>query len=301
VRPWFGLYLPQIRMGFDTILERTLAAEEAGFDSVWLMDHLAAPMAPQLDVLEGWTLAAALAARTTTIRLGHLTTCDPFRHPAVLAKMVATVDAVSGGRLDLGIGWGSVADELRTYGVGAGPAAARAGRLRESLAILRGMLAGDPFDHAGEHFRLEGAIGRPVPVQERVPIHVGGGGPALTMPIVRDFADWWNCPLYAYDRLDDLRPLAGDARVSLQRVVALVEHAGDADEALAVAQRRFGGWGPVLCGTAEAVAEALARDVARGIEGFVVQTHDFGSPATVARFMAEVAPAVRAAVPGAVG
>jgi len=83
-RPWFGLFLPQLRMSFDVILERTLAAEAAGFDSVWLMDHLAAPAASDQDTFEGWTLAAALAARTTTIRIGHLVTCDPFRHPALL-------------------------------------------------------------------------------------------------------------------------------------------------------------------------------------------------------------------------
>ncbi len=87
--PWFGLYLPQLRMSFDRILERTLAAEAAGFDSVWLMDHFAAPMAPEVDTFEGWTIATALAARTSTIRIGHLVLCDPFRHPALLAKMAA--------------------------------------------------------------------------------------------------------------------------------------------------------------------------------------------------------------------
>src|SRR5690349_23605769 len=91
-------------MSFDTILERTLAAEAVGFDSVWLMDHLAAPAAPEWDTLEGWTLAAGLATRTSRIRLGHLVTCDPFRHPAVLAKMAATLDVLSDGRLELGLG-----------------------------------------------------------------------------------------------------------------------------------------------------------------------------------------------------
>ena len=90
--PWFGIYLPQLRMPFDRILERTLAAEAAGFDSVWLMDHFIAPRAPEVDTFEGFTVATALAARTTTIRIGHLVLCDPFRHPALLAK-------ITGGRL----------------------------------------------------------------------------------------------------------------------------------------------------------------------------------------------------------
>ncbi|MEY2425057.1 MAG: hypothetical protein QOI61_629, partial [Actinomycetota bacterium] len=89
-RPWVGLYLPQIRMSFDTITERTLAAEAAGFDSVWFMDHLWTPGDATLDNLEAWTLAAGIAARTTTIRVGHLVLCDAFRSPIVLAKMAST-------------------------------------------------------------------------------------------------------------------------------------------------------------------------------------------------------------------
>jgi alkanesulfonate monooxygenase SsuD/methylene tetrahydromethanopterin reductase-like flavin-dependent oxidoreductase (luciferase family) len=289
-RPWIGCYLPQLRMDFETLLERTLAAEAAGVDSVWLMDHLAAPLAGELDTLEGWTLAAALAARTSTIRIGHLTTCDPFRHPALLAKMAATVDRLSGGRLELGIGWGSVADELTRFGFGDAGPSARAARLDESLQILALMFAGEAFDFEGEHFRLRDAIGRPRPVDGRIPIHVGGGGPRLTMPLVRRHADWWNCPGYAYDRLDELRPLAGSARISLQRPIGLAAPDYDRDEVAEVTHRRFGRWGAVATGTATEVAAALAGDVARGIEGFVLQFHDFGRPETIERFMAEVAP-----------
>ncbi len=290
--PWFGLFLPQMRMSFDTILERVLVAEAAGFDSVWLMDHLAPPTAPDHDSLEGWTLAAALAARTSTIRIGHLVTCDPFRHPAVLAKMVATVDAVSGGRVELGIGWGSVPDELHTFGIGARPARERAARLRESLEICALMLAGERFDYTGEHFRLVGAIGRPVPVQSHVPVHIGGAGPQLTMPLVRDFADWWNCPSYGVDRLDELRPLAGDARVSVQRPVGLALELGGRDKVLAMSERRFGAWGGLVAGTASEIVDVLAADVDAGAEGFVLPFTDFGAPATLEHFMAEVAPSV---------
>jgi alkanesulfonate monooxygenase SsuD/methylene tetrahydromethanopterin reductase-like flavin-dependent oxidoreductase (luciferase family) len=290
---WFGLFLPQLRMSFATLLERTLAAEAAGFDSVWLMDHLAAPAAPEHDTFEGWTLAAALAARTSTIRIGHLVTCDPFRHPAVLAKMAATVDVISDGRLELGLGWGSVEQELRTYGIDAGPPKVRAARLRETITILDAMFAGEPFDHDGDAHRMRGAIGRPRPVQQpRPPLHIGGAGPRLTMPIVRDHADWWNCPTYAVDRLDELRPLAGDARVSVQRPVALAPDAAGRDETIAVAQRRFGSWGGLVGGTAPEVVDALGADAARGVEGFVVQLTDFGHPETVVHFMEAVAPAV---------
>jgi alkanesulfonate monooxygenase SsuD/methylene tetrahydromethanopterin reductase-like flavin-dependent oxidoreductase (luciferase family) len=290
--PWFGIFLPQLRMSFSTMLERTLAAEAAGFDSVWLMDHLAAPAAPQHDSFEGWTLASALAVRTTSIRLGHLVTCDPFRHPAVLAKMAATVDVLSEGRLELGLGWGSVERELETYGIGAGPPKARAARLRETIEILDLMFAGEPFDHEGS-VKLTGAIGRPRPVQlPRPPLHIGGAGPQLTMPIVRDHADWWNCPTYAVDRLEELRPLAGGARVSIQHPIGLARDAADT-ETIQLAQRRFGGWGGLIAGTSAQVADALAAEAASGVEGFVIQLTDFGAPETIARFMEEVAPVVR--------
>jgi alkanesulfonate monooxygenase SsuD/methylene tetrahydromethanopterin reductase-like flavin-dependent oxidoreductase (luciferase family) len=295
---WFGVFLPQLRMSFDTILERTLAAEAAGFDSAWLMDHLAAPAAPEWDTLEGWTLAAGLATRTSRIRLGHLVTCDPFRHPAVLAKMAATLDVLSGGRLELGLGWGSVDAELRTFGIDAGPAPERAARLRETLEILPRMFAGEPFDYPGAHYRLAGAVGRPLPVQPHIPVHIGGAGPKLTMPLVRDFADWWNCPSYAADRLAEVRQLAGDARVSVQHPVGLAAGDADRDEVSGLTQRRFGSWGGVVTGTAAQVAGALIADVELGARGFVLQFHDFGTRATLERFMAEVAPAVRAAAAG---
>ncbi len=289
---WFGLFLPQLRMSFPTILERTLAAEAAGFDSVWLMDHLAAPAAPQHDTFEGWTLAAALAVRTTTIRIGHLVTCDPFRHPAVLAKMAATVDVLSEGRLELGIGWGSVERELETYGMDAGPPSARAARLRETIEILDLMFAGEPFDHDGT-VALHDAIGRPRPVQlPRPPLHIGGAGPKLTMPIVRDHADWWNCPTYAVDRLAELRPLAGSARVSVQHPVGLAAGSADREEVVAVAERRFGSWGGLVAGTPNEIADALAAETAAGVEGFVIQLTDFGTPESVERFMTDVAPTV---------
>src|SRR5947207_14733042 len=139
-------------MSFDRILERTLAAEAAGFDSVWLMDHFNAPMAREIDTFEAWTVATALAAHTSTIRIGHLVLCDPFRHPVLLAKTAASFDVISNGRLELGIGWGSVPDELRTFGFGSEPARVRAAKLNETLKILDAMFSGEGFDFDGEHY-----------------------------------------------------------------------------------------------------------------------------------------------------
>ncbi len=291
---WFGLYLPQLRMPWERIVERTVTAEAVGFDSLWLMDHFIAPAAPEVDTYEGWTVATALAAHTSTIRIGHLVLCDPFRHPVLLAKMAATFDVVSHGRLELGIGWGSVADELRRFGFGPETPARRARRLRETLEILRLMFAGEPFDYAATGFTLEGAIGRPVPVQPHVPVHIGGGGPQLTMPLVREFADWWNCPGYALDRIDELRPLAGKARISVQHAIGLAATDAERDDVTATVSKRFGSWGGVVAGTAREVADALRKEVDQGVEGFVLQFSDFGTTETLERFMGEVAPRVRA-------
>ena len=272
-----GLFLPQVRMPFDVLGAKAIAAEELGFDSVWFMDHLAAPADPTLDVFEAWTTIAAVAARTSRVRLGHLVGCDPIRHPAVVAKMAVTVDHVSGGRLDLGLGWGSVPDELRAFGFGSEPPARRAGRLGETLEVLDALFTGEPVTYAGQYHQLEGAVCRPLPTQARIPIHLGGAGPKLTMPLVARFADWWNCPCYAVDRLPLLRATAGRARVSVQHPIGLAPSRAAVDEVRAVAERRFGSWGGLLVGTPDDIIAALGREAALGVEQAIIQFHDFAS------------------------
>ncbi|HEY3702540.1 MAG TPA: LLM class flavin-dependent oxidoreductase [Acidimicrobiales bacterium] len=291
----YALYLPQLRMSFGAIEERAAAAEELGFHSVWLMDHLAAPAMPEADTLEGWTVATALAARTSRIRIGHLVLCDAFRHPALLAKMAATLDVLSHGRLELGIGWGSVEQELRAYGFTPDRPTVRAARLSETLDILRLMFDGRRFDYEGRYYRLADAIGRPVPAQGRVPLHVGGAGPRLTLPLVARHADWWNCPSYAVDRIGALRHQIGQARVSTQHPVALAPSRQKRDDVVATARRRFGSWGGLLAGTADEIATVLAAEATLGVELCILQFSDFGDPETLARFASDVAPAIRGA------
>src|SRR5258708_33561522 len=112
------------------------------------------------------------------------------------------------------------------------------------------MFGGGPCGYAGEQYRVRRALGRRVPARWRVPIDIGGGGPKLTMPLVERFADWWNCPGYALDRFDELRPLAGRARASVQHPIGLAASAADRDETLATAHRRFGSWGGAIARTA---------------------------------------------------
>ncbi|MFI0350076.1 LLM class flavin-dependent oxidoreductase [Actinomadura sp. 9N407] len=287
-----GLYLPQVRMDFAAIERRARVAEEAGFHSAWFIDHLAPPAARGLDMLDAWTVATAVAVRTERLHVGHLVLCAEFRHPALLAKMAASLDAISGGRLELGLGWGSVAEELTDYGFTDPGPVARAARLAETIDLLRLLWTGEPVDFDGEHWTLRGAVCRPRPVTGRVPIHIGGAGPRLTMPLVADRADWWNCPSSATGRLARLRPLAGSARISVQHPIGLASSSATRDEVVETAHRRFGAWGGVIAGTPDEVAAALSREREAGAELFVCQFHDFGTPETIRLFAEEVLPAL---------
>ena len=284
----FGVFLPQLRMSFEALLERALAAEAAGFDSVWFMDHLAAPALPEADCLEGFTVATAVAAKSSRIRIGHLVLCDAFRHPALLAKMAATLDVISGGRFELGIGWGSVPGELEAFGFGAAPAAERAARLAETIEVLRALWTGERVSHRGRFFSLDGALARPRPLQAPLPIHVGGAGAKLTLPLAAKVGSWWNCPSYAADRLAELAPRVAPARISVQHPVGFVRSESERAAVWALAERRFGAWGGLLVGTADELAARFAAEAALGAERFVLQFHDFGQPDTLAAFAREV-------------
>ena len=106
----------------------------------------------------------------------------------------------------------------------------RSARLAETLEVLDLLLSGEHVDHEGDHVQLVGAVQRPKPLQDRIPILIGGGGPTLTMPLVARYADWWNCPAYEMARLVELQPLAGGARVSVQHPVGLAAGPDDRDE-----------------------------------------------------------------------
>ena len=295
--PEFWLYLPQMRMPFGTMTERARAAERAGFDGVALMDHLAPPGLTSADMYDAMTTAAVIAMGTDRLKIGHLVLCSTFRHPSVLAQQLVSLDHLSGGRCELGIGWGSVPGELTRFGLPLAAATARAARLRECLQVIEALFTGQPADFDGEFFTLRGAQLSPRPLGGRIPVVIGGGGARLTMPLVASYADWWNCPSYAIDRLDQLRPLAGRARISSQHPVGLAPTPDDLPAVTALAQRRFGSWGGLISGTAADVAVRLAGFCDRGVERFYLQFSDFATPDTLARFGDEVIARLRARPP----
>ena len=204
----FGLDVAQHHLAWEELLDRVRFAEDAGFDGAWVFDHFT-PLygASTGPCLEAYTLLAALAARTSRIRLGALVTGMTYRHPSVLATEAVTVDQVSGGRLELGVGAAWFGDEHRELGIPFPPTAERAERLEEGIAVLRALMTTDGATFEGRHYQLRGATYRPRPVQQpHPPLWVGAGGVRRTIPVAARQADAW----HAFGSLD---VLAGKAAV----------------------------------------------------------------------------------------
>jgi alkanesulfonate monooxygenase SsuD/methylene tetrahydromethanopterin reductase-like flavin-dependent oxidoreductase (luciferase family) len=281
----FHLFLPQMRMTHTAIVERALAAEDARFDGIAFMDHLAPPLATQHEMWEAMSTASWVLARTTRLHVGHLVLCDAFRHPSVLARQATSLDHASGGRFELGIGWGSVPAELMAFGIEPTEARDRVDRLGESLEVMQALWTGEVVSYAGRYLHLDGAQQRPVPTRA-IPITIGGVGPR-TIELVRAHADWWNVPVHQLHRLDELRDRVGTARVSIQVMVGLVADEASRDETMATARRRFGGLQlgeSLLVGTEPELADHFRGLVARGVERVYVWFADFAPPETLRRF-----------------
>jgi F420-dependent oxidoreductase-like protein len=205
------------------------AADELGFESVWLYDHFHTwPRAEDLIVFEPFVALSALAALTRRVRLGHIVICTGFRNPALTAKMIATLDVVSGGRAELGIGAGWMQEEWRAFGYRFPDTRERLAVLGEHLEIITRMLdatTGERATFEGRHARVAGAINQPKPLQRpRVPIMVGGNGPQVTWRLAARHADELN--------LDGLDPAA--VAVALPVIRARCEEIGRDPASLAV-------------------------------------------------------------------
>jgi len=199
----FGLQIPNFtfsgvpdREMFEHVADLAVAGEQAGFDSVWVMDHfwqlppLGGPTQP---MLEAYTLLGGLAARTRRVKLGTLVTGVTYRNPALLAKMVTTLDIVSSGRAMLGLGAAWYEEEHDAFGFDFPPAGERLDRLEEALQICRAMFTEEAPSFEGKHYRIEKALNIPRPVQPNGPrIMVGGSGEKRTLRLVAQYADMCN-------------------------------------------------------------------------------------------------------------
>lgn len=271
-QPQWYLFLSQIRFGMDAIVDRARVAEASGFDGIAFIDHLHAPGAARKPLWEAMTVATWVAARTETLRVGHLVLCDALRHPAVLAQQATTLQQASGGRFELGLGSGSMPEELSHFDIDHGGGAARRARLERTLTLL------PRYWDTDDELALA-----PAP-QPRIPIVIGGSGPK-TMALVRRHADWWNLPVNHLDRLPRLREAAGDARVSTQQMVGFVGRDAERDRVVETSARRFGYLGSgLMCGDAGELIDRFAELREQGAERFYVWFSDFADPGTLAEF-----------------
>lgn len=170
--------------------------EDLGFGWISIWDHFygATGRPDDAECLEAVALHAALACETSRVRIGSLVYSIGYRHPAVLAKAITTIDHLSGGRADMGLGAGWAVVEYEAYGIPFPPIKERMDQLEEGMQCLRGLLHDDVTSFSGQYFTLNEARNEPRPVQSKLPIWVGGGGEKRTLRIAAKYSDGWNVP-----------------------------------------------------------------------------------------------------------
>jgi alkanesulfonate monooxygenase SsuD/methylene tetrahydromethanopterin reductase-like flavin-dependent oxidoreductase (luciferase family) len=306
----FGVYIPQLKLSFTKLRERVHIVERLGYDSVWFYDHFYSPGTPDVPSFEAWTLVSALAAVTDKIRFGHLVLCNPFRDPALLAHMALTLDAISAGRLELGIGTGSQPREFEEYGFPYASFRDRAEQLDEALQVIKLLFTQTRSNFSGKYYTLKDAPSSLRPVQlPHPPITIGGGGEKFTLPLVARHADVWNCPTYSLAQFqhkldvvrsecDKIKRDPATLRISEQAVLVIAESTAALTTEVESAKRRYGyvDWGLEAggyIGTPEQLVEHILGRVERGITQFAFFFHDRAPPESLELFATRVMPIVK--------
>lgn len=287
------------RLVADTFpyLDRTAAP----FDTLWLPDHV------QYDghrVAEGWTLLTWALARYPDKRCGHEVLCNSFRNPAHLAKMVATAQALSGGRAILGIGAGWHEQEYRAYGWPFPTTRVRIAQLAEAIELIRLMWSGEPVDYLGEHYQISGARCEPPP-DPVPPIMVGGSGEKFLLRVVAQHADWWNYVFKgreAYAHKQEVLKAhcreVGRDYDEIAQVVRVGILIADSERELERLKREPGIRPLIdmqLVGTPAQVTETLLGVIAQGADRLTVNFGDVPRPEGTWLFAASVLPHLREA------
>lgn len=270
---------PGREVTLEGVVEIAKECERLGYDSVWISDHLVFDLAKYggsdelLGSLEPLTTLSVLASETERVRLGTMVLCNEFRPPALVAKMAATIDLASGGRLELGLGAGWYEREFRLFGLDFPPAGTRIARLRESVEIIKRLFAGEPVSYAGRHYEVRDALCRPRPAQDPRPtVWVGGKGDT-TIRVAAEVGDGWNAAWF------------NDPEAYRERA----ERLEGAKVARSIAQYAEG--------SAQEMIDRLAAfadlDVSHAVMCFSTVPFGLDDPDDVARFAADVLPHVR--------
>lgn len=304
----FGIRVPDFPLDgsrgktFTDQITRFLDRLQGSFDSAWVADHFV-PWAEFQDSLtatpECWTTLTYLAARLPELSFGTLVACQSYRNPALLAKMAATLQTFSGGRLILGIGAGWKKDEYLAYGYPYPSRADRLYQLEEAVQIIRKMWREPKATFHGKYYHIEEAICEPKP-EPAPPLLVGGGGKKITLRIAAQYADWWNFPGCSTEEYQELLTVLRDHCLKAGRdfdeitktwgseCVAIAPSRQKAQELHAASP--FNQYGQAIVGTPDEVAEQLQPFVNLGVKHFILRFVDFPSTAGAELFAREVAP-----------
>ena len=296
---------PQEGASYDDLLRVARATEELGFDGFFRSDHYTAFFGG--DGLPGptdaWVTLAGLARETSRIRLGTLVTAATFRLPGPLAIAVAQVDAMSGGRVELGLGTGWHEGEHTAYGIPFPSLGERFERFEEQLQVVTGLWSSPgPFSFEGRHYRLADAPALPKPVQERVPVIVGGGGKKRTPRIAATYADEFNLPFQSADatreQFDRVREACASTGRSLVLSAAQTVLVGRDDAQVRRRAEALGGYGAHvlehgLSGTPAQVVEKAGRFGEHGATRLYLQVLDLSDLDHLELIASEVAPQLR--------
>jgi F420-dependent oxidoreductase-like protein len=277
----FGATLPQIKRSWDEARASAIEFDRLGFDSVWVCDHLYGVPLPNLPILEAWTLLSAVAAVTENVKLGTLVTPPFFRNPAVLAKQIASLDHISGGRAAPGFGAGWFEPEFTQHGLPFPKLGDRLAALDEAVEIMKRMWTEEKVSFEGSHFRVRDVMCEPKP-ESPPPVLIGGGGERVLMRIVARHADVYNnMAVFQADlprkvealrrRCDEVGRDFDEIEISQQCLVVIAEDEDTARAHLAKAKQVYGGhMGASLeqhgiWGTPEQVIERIERHRAMGV------------------------------------
>jgi F420-dependent oxidoreductase-like protein len=283
----FGLQLWPQSTTWPELRDASIAAEKAGWDSIWVWDHLLAIQGPwQQPIYEGWTTLAALASVTQQVRLGLMVGANTFRNPGLTAKLATTLDHVSNGRAVLGIGaaWFEREHEAFGFDFGKSPGE-RIDWLGEAVPLMRRLLDGELVTYRGEFYTFTDALCEPRPIQERLPILIGGSGPKKTLPIVAKHADAWNTSGTIEEVRTSLDLLAGysteagrnlsDLELTVSFPTIIRDRVEDAAAARAAQLAHNGleslGGVPLLTGSPSLIAEALQPYLELGFSTVIVR------------------------------
>ena len=298
----FGVMLPQIKRSWDETKAAAQEMDRLGFHSVWLNDHLYGIPMPAIPIMEAWTALSAVGAVTSSVQVGTLVSPIGFRNPALFAKMIATLDQITGGRVIVGLGSGWFAQEFTGYGIEFPPVHDRLAQLDEGIQLMRRMWSEPQVTFSGRHFHTEDVYCEPKPAR-RPPIMIGGGGGKVLLRLVARHADIWNNLAVNLDQLgakSDVLRRHCDAvgrdpatiRISQQTMVVIGSDDADAKSKAAKAMRIYGGhMGSGISGTPAQCIDTIGALQRQGCTLFMIEFfgRDVREPAAL--FAEQVMPA----------